>query len=78
MCSQFNEFHDVTDEQLIRQWWYDYARLLRGDIQIQEFQRVAIECEQRGIIRPGRMMTRNGAGDLADQCDQLRRVRLTA
>lgn len=69
----------MTRTQLIRQWWYLYAELLRQPMNrlgaAAELNAHTDACEAAGIVADGRPMPRDGASDLAEQCDRLRRLR---
>lgn len=73
-----NEWDDWTNGALVRQWWYIYAQvLLRPAARTKwhaELEQLTAACEARGIVRDGRPMPRDGAEDLADQCDVIRKA----
>ena len=67
-----------SDRDLIRQWWYLYRQVLRQPANWQapcftEMKEVDAECARRNLIVQGRPMTRIGAEDLADACDDFKR-----
>lgn len=70
-----NALIDVCRTNLIRQWWYTYNRLLRGERVSGELNSLTVECERRKIVVAGRKMPRDGADDLASIADELRRKR---
>lgn len=69
---------DMTDAQLIRQWWFVYLHALRTQAWsrlggLEDLCALTKQTEERGITKPGRPMTRKGAEDLADQVDDWKR-----
>ncbi len=74
-----DEFTKADRVRLVRQWWYEYAVVLRdphqGQVSLTRLRAVQDALEHFGVVTPGRQMTRVGAEDLADDCDRLRRLR---
>ena len=66
----------MTDKNivLIRQWWLCYFRLLQeGGSSLQlRLNDITKRLEKLGIIVSGTPMNRQGAEDLAEQCDELK------
>lgn len=71
------EWSEWTDVALIRQWWFTYLYVLDRPASRtkwhEENDQITDELMRRGVIKEGRRMTREGAEDLADQCDEKRR-----
>lgn len=62
--------------QFIRTWWDEYLQVLCsphwGTVCTFKLNELTRQGEASGIIKPGVPMPRDGATDLADQCDELR------
>ncbi len=63
----------MNRKDLIRQWWYLYAIVLRSGRINREFLEHDKAVADAEITREGRSMPRDGAEDLADICDEIRR-----
>lgn len=68
---------EVNRTMLIRQWWYLHALALKEGIARWRMERdlVTDELLNRGIVKYGVPMPRDGAEDLARQVDEILRER---
>jgi hypothetical protein len=66
---------ELSNTALIRQWWYTYCEILTGNgpTVTKDLIPLTDECERRGIVKAGLPMPRDGAEDLAKDCEYTRR-----
>ena len=62
----------------IRDWWYEYLHILQknsGAADLTLLNQLTHDLMESGDVIRGRSMPRDGAGDLASECDRLRAIR---
>lgn len=73
-------FENVTNDALIRQWWYEYRVALTSPLNkssiMDACNTIFYILKERGLVAEGNPMLRAGAQDLASECDAIIKKRM--